>query len=175
MFFSLRVFLRVLRAPSSSPLVQNEALRNDLAYCLTFATDVSDIAHISAQLDGLKKQKLAVSLKEMYTVPSKQAPVDRAPLPRTLEDALRTHKSRAVVITESKKPFRVVDVNSCWENLCGYSFVESKGKTLGKLLKGPETDSVATTGLITQLLNGENEAGTPLTSISQQHSCGTIV
>lgn len=114
------------------------------------------------------EQQLAFSSKKMYAVPaaSKEVVVDRAPLPRTMEDALRTPKSRAVVITENKKPFRVVDVNSCWENLCGYSFVESKGKTLGSLLKGPETDSTAATGLIAQLMNGE-EAGTTLTNYTK--------
>jgi PAS domain S-box-containing protein len=139
-----------------------------LTYCLSFATDESDFARISEQLNDLVNQQSTFSLREMREIPSyKQAAVDDAPLPRTMEDALRTNKSRAVVITETKKPFRVVDVSSCWEKLCGYTYVESKGKTLGELLQGPETNAAAATGLITQLLNGEAEAGTTLTNYTK--------
>lgn len=77
------------------------------------------------------------------------------PLPRTLQEALRPTSHRAIVVTETTKPFRVVDVNRAWENLCGYTYVESKGKSLGSLLKGPETDPLTVTALISQLLRGE--------------------
>ena len=89
-----------------------------------------------------------------------QPKVDTSALPKTLEDVMR-QKSRAIVVTETSKPFRVVDVNECWEGLCGYSFSEARGKTLGSLLKGPETDQVAATGLLSHLLAGE-EAGAVL-------------
>ena len=93
-------------------------------------------------------------------------PLDHRPLPRTLQDACRPTR-RAVVITEATAPFRVFDVNHAWEELCGYTFVESVGKTLGSLLAGPETDSVAATALITQLMRGEQEAGTTLTNYTK--------
>jgi PAS domain S-box-containing protein len=76
-------------------------------------------------------------------------------LPRTLQDALRPSSRRAVVVTETTRPFRVVDVNSAWVSLCGYSYVESKGKSLGSLLRGPETDPLTVTALLNQLLRGE--------------------
>ncbi len=76
-------------------------------------------------------------------------------LPRTLEDALRP-SSRAIVVTETFRPFKVCDVNKAWEDLCGYSYVESKGKSLGDLLKGPETDPLAVTSMVNQLLQGED-------------------
>lgn len=85
--------------------------------------------------------------------------VDAAPLPRSLEDALRPNKSRSIVVTEKQAPFRIVDVNSSWEQLCGYTYVESKGKTLGSLLRGPETDPLIATGMIAKLLQGEDEVG----------------
>lgn len=90
---------------------------------------------------------------------------DDAPLPRTVQDALRPSR-RAIVITETTAPFRVVDVNLAWEQLCGYTFLESKGKTLGSLLKGPETDQLAATSLISKLLQGE-EAGATLTNYAK--------
>jgi PAS domain S-box-containing protein len=88
-----------------------------------------------------------------------------ARLPRTVRDALRPTR-RATVITETSAPFRIVDVNAAWENLCGYTFVESKGRTLGSLLKGPETDPVAATALIAKLVQGE-EAGTTLVNYTK--------
>jgi PAS domain S-box-containing protein len=96
--------------------------------------------------------------------------VDNAPLPKTMDDALRPTR-RAIVITEAKKPFRVFDVNRAWEDLCGYSYVESKGKTLGSLLRGPETDQLAATSLIAKLLQGEDEAGTTLVNYTKSGRC----
>jgi PAS domain S-box-containing protein len=91
--------------------------------------------------------------------------LDTKPLPRTMQDAL-CQTSRAIVITEADKPFRVFDVNRTWESLCGFSFVESKGKTLGSLLRGDETDQLAATALISRLMNGE-EAGAILTNYTK--------
>lgn len=87
---------------------------------------------------------------------------DTLPLPTTLSDALRPCKNRAIVITEAVKPYRIVNVNECWITLCGYSHVESYGKTLGTLIHGPETNVHAATTLISQLLQGESDVGTTL-------------
>jgi PAS domain S-box-containing protein len=89
-------------------------------------------------------------------------PIDTDPLPRTLQDALRPCKSRSIVITEKYAPFRIVNVNSCWEQLCGYSYIESKGKTLGSLLRGPQTDPLTATTMIAKLLQGEDDVGATL-------------
>ena len=70
------------------------------------------------------------------------------------------------MVTETTKPFRIVDVNQAWEGLCGYSYVESKGQSLGDLLKGPETDPLAVTALLNQLLRGE-DATTVLTNYTK--------
>jgi len=91
--------------------------------------------------------------------------MDERPLPRTLADALLP-SSRAIVITETTRPFRVFDVNKAWEGLCGYTFLESKGRNLGDLLKGPETDPLAVTALVSQLLRGE-DATTVLTNYTK--------
>ena len=97
--------------------------------------------------------------------PNQQQPklrIDTEPLPRTLQDALRPCKTRSIVITEKEAPFRIVNVNTCWEQLCGYSYVESKGKTLGSLLRGPQTDPLTATTIIAKLLQGENDVGATL-------------
>ena len=90
-----------------------------------------------------------------------------AALPKTLKE-IKRQKSRAIVVTETTKPFRVVDVNKCWEGLCGYTLKEARGKTLGSLLKGPATNQVAATGLISQLLQGCQEAGTVLINYTKE-------
>ena len=87
-------------------------------------------------------------------------------LPLTLEDALLP-SSEAIVITEAKMPFRVFNVNAAWEGLCGYSYVESKGKSLGSLLSGEETDACAVTALIHQLFVHGEEATTVLTNYTK--------
>jgi PAS domain S-box-containing protein len=113
---------------------------------------------------ALMQEQLRISQDQLRhrTPPTtkKEHVCDNAALPKTLKDVLRM-KSRAIVVTETKKPFRVVDVNECWEGLCGYSFSEARGKTLGSLLQGPETNQVAATGLVSHLLAGE-EAGAVL-------------
>jgi PAS domain S-box-containing protein len=86
-------------------------------------------------------------------------------LPQTLQDALRP-TSRAIVVTETSKPFRVFNVNKAWEGLCGYSYLESKGRSLGSLLKGEETDQLAVTVMINKLLQGE-EATAILTNYTK--------
>ena len=60
------------------------------------------------------------SSSQQQQQPPKQ-PIDTEPLPRTLRDALRPSKTRSLVITEKDAPFRIVNVNTCWEQLCGYS------------------------------------------------------
>jgi PAS domain S-box-containing protein len=135
----------------------SDRVRNDLAYGLAFADESLQT------LNGRQQQQLNISTNQLRA--QKLGSVDRAPLPRTLKDALR-HSHRAIVITEPTAPFRVVDVNRAWEELCGYSFVESKGRTLGHLLKGPDTNPLATTSLVHQLLQGE-EVGTTLTNYTK--------
>eukprot|EP00567_Pseudictyota_dubia_P000854 CAMPEP_0197464952 /NCGR_PEP_ID=MMETSP1175-20131217/64290_1 /TAXON_ID=1003142 /ORGANISM="Triceratium dubium, Strain CCMP147" /LENGTH=413 /DNA_ID=CAMNT_0043000955 /DNA_START=307 /DNA_END=1548 /DNA_ORIENTATION=+ len=90
------------------------------------------------------------------------AMMDSLPLPKTLSSALHPSETRPVVVTESRSPFKIVHVNSAWEDLCGYDRSYASGKTLGSLLGGPDTDKAAATALVTALLRGEEEAGTVL-------------
>jgi PAS domain S-box-containing protein len=119
-------------------------MRQQLQYNKLYQSDRSNIVATTTQ-NTKKKQS-----------------IDTAPLPRTLEDALRPTKSRSIVITEANKPYRIVSVNTCWEQLCGYSSVESNGKTLGSLLRGPQTDPLAATTIIAKLLQGETDVGATL-------------
>jgi PAS domain S-box-containing protein len=135
-------------------MLQNEDTRNSLVYSLAFSHESDWLP--SVQNDRMHQQ-LQVSRNQLRA-PARV--VDKDPLPQTLEDALRP-SSRAIVITEPRAPFGIWNVNRAWEDLCGYSYVESRGKTLGSLLKGPETNTLAATALIGQLLQGES-AGTVL-------------
>lgn len=149
-------------------LHENENFRNDLAYSLAFSADESSELfqrNNFSTLSQLQQDQLRISQDQLKrsssALPAPKKTVEKdEPLPRTLADALRESK-RAIVITEAVAPFRVFDVNRAWEDLCGYTFVESKGKTLGSLLKGDETNPLAATSMIAQLLRGE-EAGTTL-------------
>lgn len=91
------------------------------------------------------------------------------PLPKSINDISSSkldEDSRAMVITETKNPFRVVAVNTAWEDLCGYQRDECQGVSLGHLLQGPETNMPAVMSLVSKLLAGE-EAGTVLTNYTK--------
>lgn len=93
--------------------------------------------------------------------------IDNTPLPTLLSDALKPNKHQAIVVTEAKKPFSIVDVNQAWQDLCEYSYLESRGHTLGSLIAGPDTDRTAATGLIAKLLQGEPCAGVTLVNYTK--------
>ncbi|GKY95165.1 hypothetical protein MPSEU_000480000 [Mayamaea pseudoterrestris] len=139
---------------------------SDLAYCLSFANDESDFnSNLSRLFDVTMRDQLDYRKKISLYRQQNVLPADIRPLPRTLQEA-QSQASRAIVITEVDKPFRVVDVNQTWEGLCGYSFIEAKGKTLGSLLRGDETDQLAATALVSRLIHGE-EAGATLTNYTK--------
>jgi PAS domain S-box-containing protein len=114
--------------------------------------------------EQLERSKLQLHLSRLVTTTSLQ-PIDDRPLPKTLEDALRPC-SRAIVVTEIRRPFRIQDVNTAWEGLCGYSYLEAKGRSLGELLGGKETDELAVSALLNQLMRGE-DATTILTNYTK--------
>jgi len=150
--------------------------RNNLAYSLAFSSDADGSNVGSQQSEFAARHSLRLVPDERMQRQLRQCgqattqatptlkPIDQSPLPRTLEDALRCQHSRAVVVTEPVAPFRIVQVTTAWEDLCGYTYTEARHRTLGRLLQGPETDILAATGLIGRLLAGEPEAGTTLTN-----------
>lgn len=140
-----------------------------MAYSLSFAAGPDEKDAVSSKIlvnapNELMQKQLANSQNQLRQVDHKKE-WDDEPLPHTLEDALRP-SNRAIVITETTVPFRIVDVNQAWEGLCGYSFVECQGKTLGSLLQGPKTDRAAVTAVVSTLLRGE-EAGAVLTNYTK--------
>jgi PAS domain S-box-containing protein len=151
----------------------SESLRDTMGYSLSFASSNSDTllddlrSNLFVSMPNKRMQEqLAISQNQLRQT-SNTGAWDNAPLPRTLDDALsRSNRNRAIVITEASLPFKIVDVNTAWEGLCGYTFVECQGKTLGSLLGGPETDKSAVTAVVSQLLRGE-EAGAVLTNYTK--------
>ena len=138
-----------------------------MAYSLSFAAESGEKNDFSSNmfvngLDQRMQRQLANSENQLRR---RNSMFDDSPLPRTLEEALRPSQ-QAFVITETNAPFRIVDVNTAWEGLCGYSFVECQGKTLGSLLQGPETNRSAVTAVVSTLLRGE-QAGAVLTNYTK--------
>ena len=76
------------------------------------------------------------------------------PLPQTLDDALTNSDPRAIVVTEAQAPFRIVDVNDAWVDLCGYTREEVRNHSL-KMIQGPATRNTAIKTMINQLLAGQ--------------------
>ena len=176
---AITAYMPFRRFPRLEPEQEKEEAddeaRNALAYCLSFSNDESDFSRNMLQLfPDARMQEQLKNCTTTTTSTTRNKPnnnnnnmivdVDTHPLPRTLADALRCQTSRAIVITEIHKPFRIVHVNLAWEGLCHYSFVQAQNQTLGKLLQGPETDPRAATQLIASLLAGQPEAGTTLTN-----------
>ena len=150
-----------------------------MAYSLAFATPEDNIFtpyNMTGEPTELMQQQLLRSQDQLrHTNQQSSSRLDTSrrqvinveePLPKTFDDAVNRQQHRAIVVTEASSPFRVVDVNKEWEGLCGYSYVESKGKTLGELLQGPETNTSAATALVNKLMQGE-EAGVVLTNYTK--------
>ncbi|KAL3801655.1 hypothetical protein HJC23_013160 [Cyclotella cryptica] len=88
---------------------------------------------------------------------------NRAPLPSKLEDIYLDFigfnnnsfdlpiRRQAIAITEATPPFKIIDVNKAWIDLCGYSRKQAIGSTL-KILQGPETNLHAASKLVSTLL-----------------------
>ena len=103
---------------------------------------------------------------------------NRTPLPSTLHDAylefglhefssqlkVRNMHPRAIAITEATPPFKIVEVNKQWVDLCGYSRKKAVGKTLKDLLQGPDTDLRVAKSLVASLLQGQAESEAVLTN-----------
>ena len=86
------------------------------------------------------------------------AQASAVPLPRSMDDigqAKLDIDTRAIVLTETRNPFNIVTVNKAWEELCGHGRDECRGKSLGELLQGPETDMDTGRSLVSKLLAGE--------------------
>mmetsp|Transcript_9558 Transcript_9558/g.27250 ORF Transcript_9558/g.27250 Transcript_9558/m.27250 type:complete len:256 (+) Transcript_9558:177-944(+) len=158
-------------------LQDNDNARYSLAYSLAQCEpDSNDSIFPSFDmelLDDQMKEQLRRSRGQLLSRHNnhdnvRQSHGGQIPLPRTLEDAIdEQHSDRALVVTETANPFRIVNVNKAWEGLCGYSYVESKGKTLGDLLQGEETDQSAVTAIMATLNRGE-EAGTVLVNYTKE-------
>lgn len=128
---------------------------------------------LTRQLNEREREQMKMSQRQRLWMSSpvvargkQRSSSSSASLPKTLQDALRP-SSNAIVVTETSAPFRVVNVNKAWEELCGYTYVESKGKSLGSLLKGDETDRVAITAMVNKLLHGE-EATAVVTNYTKE-------
>ena len=93
------------------------------------------------------------------------------PLPRSIDeiDQVKLDKDkRAIVLTGTRNPFNIVTVNTAWEELCGHGREECRGKSLGELLQGPETDANTGRSLVSKLLAGEQVNNIRMTNYTKQ-------
>lgn len=105
--------------------------------------------HHLTELEVAKKQKMEAAKS--------------VPLPKTFAEIMADPlDKRAIVVTETQAPFRVVHVNDTWVGLCGYTQEEAKDQTL-RLIQGPETDVSSLDTILGELLKG-NEASTVVTN-----------
>ena len=124
---------------------------------LAFSSDEDAFKHMfSPNPSTLMEEQLRISSNQL--IPSYK------PLPKNMESVKR-EKRLAIVVTEMNPPFRIVHVNSVWEDLCGWTQEECRGKTLS-VLQGQETDLGSVTSLISKILNGE-EGGIVLTNYTK--------
>jgi len=182
---------------STTELSDGDEISCSMTYSLSFASSINEgsvkFPSLTRSLNDREIEQLRTSKDQLISSPSRSDglaikgltyrpaahPQQRQqqqqqkqkrqhhPLPQTYRDALRP-SSEAIVITESAMPFKICDVNGPWEDLCGYSFAESKGKSLGSLLSGEETDICSITTLIHQLFVNGEEATTVLTNYTKK-------
>jgi len=87
--------------------------------------------------------------------------ISNTALPNNLVEASIPNDERAIVITEASKPFKIVSVNSSWEQLCGYSQNECKGRTL-ECIQGERTNRAAVSAVVQKVLSRDTESYTVL-------------
>ena len=91
---------------------------------------------------------------------------------RCVEDQIPKHlanipsDARALVLTESSSPFRIVSVNSSWEKLCGFTQNECRGKTLS-CIQGDRTNVAAIRAAMNEVTKG-HEVCTVLKNYSKE-------
>lgn len=103
----------------------------------------NDNHHLQKQDEQQKEQQVV----EQHLV------IDDMPLPMTFDDAISASKKRAIIITECQPPYKIVYVNDGWSQLCGYTYYEAINHTIGSLLYGPQTNTLASTTLISKLMS----------------------
>jgi PAS domain S-box-containing protein len=129
--------------------------RRDVMVATEHIRSIQDMVATTAALQDMKQEA-----REKATL---------APLPKSLEEAMN-RANEAMVVTMTHDPFLIVDVNDAWVGLCGYSRQEARGRTLGDLIQGPDTDEDQIAKTMTHLFGLEQdgeETSTILTNYSK--------
>mmetsp|Transcript_5197 Transcript_5197/g.9970 ORF Transcript_5197/g.9970 Transcript_5197/m.9970 type:complete len:210 (-) Transcript_5197:183-812(-) len=115
------------------------------------------VEEMMVAIEGMNKPDQATVPDTVDTTLAKKIVTkDNNTLPKTLVQALKP-TDQAIVITESTPPYRVWNVNSAWQKLCGYTLLEARHHTLGSLLANSEVNSVKAIDLAHQLLKQERQ------------------
>lgn len=151
----LRNSYKALTPPSDCDA---QKLRSRLPPQLKLGLEALDNVNIKRKLPPLEQDDEEI-IAENY---AHSIPISMNQLsPSKLDD-----DARAIVVTDTKNPYRIVAVNTAWENLCGYTREECKGHSVGRLLQGPGTDTDNAMMLLSKLLAGE-EADAILTNYTK--------
>lgn len=135
----------------------DQKLRGRVMNALAFSSDEDAFKHIFTP-------KLSSAMEEQLRISSNQLIPSYKPLPKNMEGVKREQRL-AIVVTERSPPFKIVHVNSVWEDLCGWTQEECTGKTLN-MIQGNGTDLGSVTLLMSKILNGE-EGGVVLTNYTK--------
>jgi len=100
-----------------------------------------------------------MTLSSSFSAISWSSSASQHDLPNNLVDASLPSDPRAIVITQARMPFQIVSVNSSWEQLCGYSRHECKGKTLD-CIQGERTNKAAVAATVKKVLRQGVESNT---------------
>eukprot|EP00978_Attheya_sp_CCMP212_P006709 scaffold15561_cov55-Attheya_sp.AAC.1 len=154
---------QLLHTTSSEDKVMAYDNRHEVMVATEHIRSIQDMVATTAALQDMKQ-----TAREQSTIEKEnKAP----PLPKSLEEAMN-RANEAMVVTTTHDPFRIVDVNDAWVGLCGYSRQEARGRTLGELIQGPETDEAQITKTMTQLFGLGQEGGETSTILTNYSKSG---
>jgi PAS domain S-box-containing protein len=142
--------------------------RREVMVATEHIRSIQDMVATTAALQDMKqKAREQSTIEKENNNNTNKAP----PLPTSLEEAMN-RANEAMVVTTTHDPFRIVDVNDAWVGLCGFSRQEARGRTLGELIQGPDTDEAQIAKTMTQLFGLRQEGGETSTILTNYSKSG---
>jgi PAS domain S-box-containing protein len=151
----LRIRNRFLtKFPTSSTLASGkERKQPPMEASLAAANDVKSVSSLEEARHRIRNRFKRKFLPDFEAFPTT---LDTA-IPAMLHEEWGT--KNAAVITSSVPPHRIICVNSCWEELCGFTSEEVTGETFASLgIEGSFTDPVMSEYLDQKIEKGERAA-----------------
>ena len=125
-----------------------------------------EVAHEPATNTTLRWERLASLTQDPMIMQLSDKIGREMPLPQSLPQAMAD--IRPIVVTSASPPFKIINVNSAWENMCGYKRGEAMNKGLGSLLHGSETEFEVAKSMVEKLMNGKKYSEAVLTNYTKE-------